>query len=415
MEEEISLRELIEVLLKGKKIIGIITAVAVILSVIMSFIMPPVYEARATLLANPIGTQQNKEIVNSNDVLDTISKYPEMTIETYKEQFLNAEVVQATIIELDLKNSDGEKMKIRSLRDKITLEVIQDTNLIRVVVKDQDPVLASKIANSLSENFINFITRMTKRKGEQAVQAISEQLEAEKEALDKEAQKKRDYLVNSKDIEELNQEIVTLREQMTMYKQALIDTDKQMQSDIGSLEALPNAGKSTINIGEIKGKLGLDNSVTSNIGKEIEFSISNPSVLQNTILVAQRTEIETRLLQNISEKEVLEKKIEEIQNRLSELRATLATEEYKYNEVMINYQLAENSFQAYQTRKNEAEQNAAADIGRASIIVSSPAVVPDIPSGPNKTMNVAIGMILGLMIGVVIVFFKSYWENSEIK
>lgn len=415
MEEEISLRELIEVLLKGKKIIGIITAVAVILSVIVSFMMPPVYEARATLLANPIGTQQNKEIVNSNDVLDTISKYPEMTIETYKEQFLNAEVVQATIIELDLKNSDGEKMKIRSLRDKITLEVIQDTNLIRVVVKDQDPVLASKIANSLSENFINFITRMTKRKGEQAVQAISEQLEAEKEALDKEAQKKRDYLVNSKDIEELNQEIVTLREQMTMYKQALIDTDKQMQSDIGSLEALPNAGKSTINIGEIKGKLGLDNSVTSNIGKEIEFSISNPSVLQNTILVAQRTEIETRLLQNISEKEVLEKKIEEIQNRLSELRATLATEEYKYNEVMINYQLAENSFQAYQTRKNEAEQNAAADIGRASIIVSSPAVVPDIPSGPNKTMNVAIGMILGLMIGVVIVFFKSYWENSEIK
>ena len=103
MEEEISLRELIEVLLKGKKIIGIITAVAVILSVIMSFIMPPVYEARATLLANPIGTQQNKEIVNSNDVLDTISKYPEMTIETYKEQFLNAEVVQVTIIELDLK------------------------------------------------------------------------------------------------------------------------------------------------------------------------------------------------------------------------------------------------------------------------------------------------------------------------
>lgn len=417
MEEEISLRELIEVLLKGKKLIGIITAAAVLLSAVVSFIIPPVYEARATLLANPIGSQQSKEITNSNDVLDTISQYPEMTIETYKEQFLNSEVVQATIIALDLKDSEGKTMKIRSLRDKVALEVVEDTNLIRVTVKDKDPELAAKIANSLSENFIQFITRMTKRKGEQAVQAINEQLEATKKALDEEAKKKRDYLKSAKDIEELNQEIATLRDQLTLYKQKLIDTDKQIQSDIKSLEALEKSGiKSTnINIGAIKAKIQLNEVQGITNGQEIEFDISNSSALESAMLSAHRTQMETRLIQNISEKEVLEQKIEEIQNRLTELRATLATEEYKYNEIMRNYELAEQSFEAYQTRKNEAEQNVAADIGKASIIISTSAVIPEMPSSPNKILNIAIGFVLGLMIGVFVVFFKSYWESTETK
>ena len=66
----------------------------------------------------------------------------------------------------------------------------------------------------------------------------------------------------------------------------------------------------------------------------IEIKLTNTSNLSDAMLTAQRTQIETRLVQNVSEKEVLEKKIDELQQRLSDLRATLATEEYKYNEVM---------------------------------------------------------------------------------
>ncbi|WP_058485654.1 GumC family protein [Defluviitalea phaphyphila] len=434
MEEEISLRELIEVILKGKKLIGIITAVTVIISIVISFAMPKVYEANTTLLANPIGSQQSKEIIDSSDVLDTISQYPEMTLETYKEQFSNAEVLQAVIDELDLKDKNDEKIKVSDLKNKINVEVIDDTNLIKVTVKDKDPELAAKIANTLGDKFIDFITDMTKKKSQQAVEAITEQLEIEKQALDEEAQKKRDYLINSEDIETLNQEIEIIRQQLTDYKQNLIDVEKQIQSDIKALETLAENGiKSTnIDLEAIKGKIELsevkdittdeentDNNTINNtgndinIGQSLEFNISNSSALESAMLTAQRTQMETRLVQNISEKEVLEQKIEELQERLSNLRATLATEEYKYNEVMRNYQLAEQSFQAYLTKKNEAEQNAAADIGRASIIVSSPATAPDIPASPNKKLNVAIGLVLGLMIGVFVVFFKEYWENTS--
>lgn len=440
MEQEISLRELIEVLLKHKKLIAIITGVTFALSLIISFITPPVYEARTTLLVNPIGSQQkNKEITSSADVLDTISQYPEMSVETYKEQFLNSEVLQAAIKELDLKDESGNLMKTRSLREKVTVEVIDGTNLIKVSVRDRDPQLASDIVNTLNEKFIDFITAMTKRKSLQAVEAITEQLEVEKKALDEEAKKKRDYLMSSQDIEILNQEIVTLRDQLTAYKSSLIDVDKQIEADLISLKTMEKSGiRSNIDIVEIESKIQLKGTQTggqavlgengensnsnnansykatdsSTMEQAIEIKLTNTSNLSDAMLTAQRTQIETRLVQNVSEKEVLEKKIDELQQRLSDLRATLATEEYKYNEVMRDYELAEASFEAYQVKKSEAEQNAAADIGRASIIVSSPAVVPDIPSSPNKMLNLAIGIVLGLMAGVFVSFFKEYWKNS---
>jgi succinoglycan biosynthesis transport protein ExoP len=440
MEQEISLRELIEVLLKHKKLIAIITGVTFALSLIISFITPPVYEARTTLLVNPIGSQQkNKEFTSSADVLDTISQYPEMSVETYKEQFLNSEVLQAAIKELDLKDESGNLMKIRSLREKVTVEVIDGTNLIKVSVRDRDPQLASDIVNTLNEKFIDFITAMTKRKSLQAVEAITEQLEVEKKALDEEAKKKRDYLMSSQDIEILNQEIVTLRDQLTAYKSSLIDVDKQIEADLISLKTMEKSGiRSNIDIVEIESKIQLKGTQTggqavlgengensnsnnansykatdsSTMEQAIEIKLTNTSNLSDAMLTAQRTQIETRLVQNVSEKEVLEKKIDELQQRLSDLRATLATEEYKYNEVMRDYELAEASFEAYQVKKSEAEQNAAADIGRASIIVSSPAVVPDIPSSPNKMLNLAIGIVLGLMAGVFVSFFKEYWKNS---
>jgi len=415
MEQEISLRELIEVLLKNKKLIAIITGVSLIFSLILSFTTPPVYEARTTLLVNPIGAQQkSKEITSSMDVLDTISQYPEISVQTYKEQFLSAEVLKGTIDELGLKSEDGQAISIRSLRNKVTVEVIDNTNLIKVTVRDGNPQLAAEIANTLNEKFIDYITAMTKRKSMQAVQAITEQLEEEKKALDEEAKKKRDYLMNAQDIEALNQEIEALRNQLTAYKSLLIDTEKQIESDLLSLKTMEQNGiGSNVDIAAIEAKIQLKNEVKNELG-QIEIKLSNSSNLSNAILTAQKTQIETRLVQNVSEKEVLEKKIEEIQQRLSDLRATLATEEYKYNEVMRNYELAEASFEAYQIKKNE-EQNAAADIGRASIIVSSPAVVPEVPSSPNKKLNLGIGIVLGLMIGVLVAFFREYWKNSAVE
>jgi len=40
------------------------------------------------------------------------------------------------------------------------------------------------------------------------------------------------------------------------------------------------------------------------------------------------------------------------------------------------------------------------------------AVTPNNPVSPNKTLNIAIGMVLGLMLGVFIVFIREYFDNT---
>ena len=63
-------------------------------------------------------------------------------------------------------------------------------------------------------------------------------------------------------------------------------------------------------------------------------------------------------------------------------------------------------------KHQEARITTSSKIGDANIMVVSPAIVPDRPVAPRKALNVAIAMVLGLMMGVFIVFFASYWKES---
>ncbi|HYE09276.1 MAG TPA: Wzz/FepE/Etk N-terminal domain-containing protein, partial [Patescibacteria group bacterium] len=84
--DEISLRETIEVLLKGWRLIAIITAVCLLFSGIFSFfIQEPIYEAKTILMAS-FATEKLTSLQKSSEdiagILDTISAYPTMTIQT---------------------------------------------------------------------------------------------------------------------------------------------------------------------------------------------------------------------------------------------------------------------------------------------------------------------------------------------
>jgi Chain length determinant protein. len=81
MEEEISLRELLEIIWKGRKLIVSITIISVLIAGILSFfVIKPTYEASTTLSVSDVTPQtgffgSNTTVVlpnqNTNDVYDT--------------------------------------------------------------------------------------------------------------------------------------------------------------------------------------------------------------------------------------------------------------------------------------------------------------------------------------------------------
>lgn len=415
MEEEISLRELIEVLLKGKKLIALITIISIALGTVVAFTQPKVYEAKATLLTNPINSTKKMETdtTSLNGLIDSMSQYPQMDINTYKEQFLSSDVVSKTIHELNLVNKDGSYMSMRGFREKVTVDNPKDTNLLTITVKDKDPELAANIANSLCTYFAQFISELNRAQGLSSSEAILAQMELEKGSLDTEAKKLRDYLAKSQSIEALNSEITELIAQLSQYKTDLNDVQTNIATDNAALEVLLKNNKAALglNTGDVKVNIPTDTDTNTT---SFELSLDSSNKLQGSLLTMEVTNTETRLNSNMAKETSLTTKITEVEAELAQLQANLAEEQYKYNAIKRDYDLAEQTYNSYQEKYKEALITAASDIGRVSIQISSSAVAPQLPSGTSKIMILGIAGVLGLMVGAFVVFFKAYWDTSAI-
>lgn len=413
MNEEITLRELIEMILKRKWLICIITAAAILLSGIYSFfILKPTYSASATLLANPIENKQTGITAGINEMVDSLAVFPDMTIDTYKEQVINSTVLTNTINELNLTNDSGEAIQWSTLAQKLSVEKVGNTNLLKITVKDKDPEMAAKIANSVADKFIKYVSDNTRKFGEQATAVIEEQLKNEESKLEEEAKKLKEYLANSQNIDQLKLEVQSLYNKIDSYNMQLIDTEKQIQSDTDALKVLLG-GKDTfsdVNLDDIKLNVPFDN---SNSNQDLEISVKSGNELQDALVTIKATEIETRLVQNNAEKSSLEAKIKELEDRLKETQSLLAEEEYKYNAILRNYDLAEQTYNAYLDRHKEAVLAATSNIGESAIIVSAPATVPIVPSNHGKLFYLVIGTFIGLIFGVFVAFVVGYWKETD--
>lgn len=140
-EYEIDLREIFNMLKKRWLMIFSVTAVAIIASGIVSFfILTPVYEASSTLL---VSYKQNQEAVMTYNDLTMSQKL----VNTYSEIIKSRSISEAVLKKLDL------DLTAEELSGKITVSKVNDTEIIRVNVQDEDSSVAALIANTVSDVF----------------------------------------------------------------------------------------------------------------------------------------------------------------------------------------------------------------------------------------------------------------------
>lgn len=436
--KDINLRGLIEIIFKGKIIIAVITAITILLSGIASTLLAkPLYSASAVLLTNPIEKNQNAMTDEVNNLIESMGQYPEMTVETYKQQFINPIVLGNTISKLKLVDKKGNPMDKNVLANNITVSIEGNTDLLKVEVKDSDPNIAVSIANALSEEFINFISDNSKALGEQATSIIEDQIKSEKEKLEEQAKNIQDYLRNSPDIDQMKSEIDMLNDQLVSYKSDMYDVEKQISSDKDTLETFKRGQGNSSNLeSDIKINIPIDadnhndtNKINENktdksnqtndvnqASSQVVLDISDNNNLQSALLTMKITEVETRLIQKIAEQKALQTEITDMESELEKKKSSLVEEEYKYNTIKRNYDLAEQTYNAYLDRHKGAIITAASNIGNSAIIISSPADISLInTSGYGKGFYLVAGAVLGFMIGIFVVIFIAYWKYSDPK
>lgn len=420
MEEEITLRELIEIVLRGKWIIAAITVTAVIITGIFSFfIISPTYEARSTLMVSPLvqGNAPSRQDSAYDTLLSYLSQYPQMTLETYRVQVTNPHILNQVIDELNL---NREEYSLNTLRNMINVEAIKDTNLIRISVKDKDPEMAARIANTLAPKYVDFLSATLQEQMGKSAAYIQNQMKEEKKNLDAVTEELKNFMAQPQNVAELQKDIDAKLEQLTQFKTMFNELEVQEKAIRASLESAKSMLAQEPKFLEVEKSIindpimaGIAGEKIGNISDAIGLTVKSQEINENYTLLSDKVaQLQVELAGIISQKEALTANIQKIQTELESLQASLAQKQTEYNRLQQQYTIAQETYNTFLQKYQEARITTSSKICDANIMIVSPAIVPDSPVAPKKMLNMAIAMVLGLMLGVFIVFFMDYWKNS---
>ena len=178
-EEEIDLREYINVLLKRKSIIILIFLIAVITAALVSyFYLNPVYEASTILMIS-----KPKYQVELEPKIQT-QFTPEVSLATYESLIKDREIEEEVIKKLNLDQPPYE-FTPNSLQEMIAIESLKNTNLIKLNLQAGEPKLAKDIANVWAALFIEKNKGLNLQESKEAQVFIEEQLKISDQNLSK--------------------------------------------------------------------------------------------------------------------------------------------------------------------------------------------------------------------------------------
>lgn len=150
-EIAIDIDQLFKILWK-KKIAIILTAIvaAVLAFGVSSFVLTPEYSSTTRIYVVNRNQSENVGLTNQDLQAGTY------LVKDYKEIILSQDVLEKVISNLKLEQSG------KGLRKKIQVTVPVDTRIVSIVVKDDQPEEASRIANALREVAAEKIIKVTR-------------------------------------------------------------------------------------------------------------------------------------------------------------------------------------------------------------------------------------------------------------
>jgi capsular polysaccharide biosynthesis protein len=146
--EEIDLRVFLLILRKRLWAIALITILCMGISGLVSYyILEPEYQTYTTLI---IGRPQDyKQKMEYNDIL-----LNQKLVSTY------GEIVKSKIVANEFMSNLGLNFTYEELDKKISVTLVKNTEIIKILVKDKDGKVAAQIANEIANVFIKHVTRI---------------------------------------------------------------------------------------------------------------------------------------------------------------------------------------------------------------------------------------------------------------
>lgn len=331
LQDEFSLREIINAIWNGKRVIVMVMIITMGLGGIYSFfVMSPTYEAKAVVIVNN----------NTDPKLGVVIQ----DLTPFAEQIKSDYIINKIVKNINTK-PQGDKAEKNF--ESINVESVKDSKLIRVTVKGKDAKYIANMTNSLANELNSLVETSTK---------LSLIVTNKKRLIEVEEQLK---LTQS--------EIDQIREQIKITPEK-IKTQKSLADDpyLHSIARDTSAGNKEL------GSLQM----TSEELNPVYISLQN-KLAENTVLLSKL----------IADKNNGENLIKENQKYVDELQKSMQTL----------------SFNTESISQSTNTSNA---------VLITPAIVPEDPVGPRKSLIVAVAGVLGGVISLLIIFLREYWRRS---
>jgi polysaccharide biosynthesis transport protein len=423
-----------------KAIIITVFLITAIVATAVTFLLPESYASTARIRIEP---DIVADVSSMGGGQTTYSPYDPYFIQTEFEIIQDRVVLGKVIEALNLnvewgkKYNGGENLKtpetIEFLRKRINLMPVRNTKLIGITVYSEDRIEAARIANAIADAYRAYrvkqrdqITRGGITVLEDQFKSAEEQIQAAQANVDK---LRNELSIHDTDPNSLVPSPTLTSEQLRNYNAARLEGEMRymkLEKQLTQLQAL-----SPDKLRDVLPTVGNGDSALSELLYKLHESGQTYATLTNDYAPA---DVHITRVQSVIEE--LNRQIDarvagimtSLQNTVQSEKAALDSLTASLDEAMAKDQAEAIRGQPYWEAKrrvgNMIEFNKLLSakieatkldlrIPKSSIVeITGPAEPGDSPVKPNKPLNIILGVIIGLIMGVGLAFFIEYLDTS---
>jgi len=316
---------------------------------------------------------------------------------------------------------------LAKLRGGIDIEHVEDTRLLKINTTDSDPVLAKNIANTLASSYIDFNIENRLKSSRNTLSWMTDQLyETKKKLEDSEeeflAYKQKEKLFSFSGKQDL------IASKIADFNESYLKARNRRLELNAKLKELMPSSKSGANILYARSVIlnpVIDTLYSQLLDQEVEISQLNkvfkpkhPKLIQaKTKMDNTRKKLNEEVLKEVENLKFEVSILSAKEKVLQKTMADFENEAMETNRQELSYKIFQRNVETNQKLydillSKVKESNIIDNIDVSNIRIVEQAVIPGAPVIQNKMRNLMLGLILGLMGGVGIVFFFEYLDRS---
>lgn len=465
----LSTRDIFHIIFKHKFFILLFFLGTICITVIGTFLVEPIYEAKAQFLvklgresiyvpeiggANPVISNNRDNQINSEIEILKSRSLAQDVITALGPKTINAEIGQprsgilASILQRDPKPQDPAVTALLNLQSKLEIQAIKDSGIIEVYFKHADPQMAATVLDEMAKHYLErhlSVHRSTRSHAFFRQQAgnLKDKLsrdEARLQAL------KEKYNVTSLEEQQrlLLSKITDLRSELDRTMSQIVETQnrvahlrKQLAKTPETISEGEDVNRNTALINTLEARLVElqlrkkelsirytdDNRLVQSVNEEIEMVKQklteeegerygttrrgvNPS-FQHLQQELHNSEADLKSLD--AKRDIQSTQLQEYHQDLKRLNGI----EIEHRQIQQEVEVDRQNYRLYLTKFEESRISEAMDSEKiVSVTLIEPVQVPIKPVSPRKSLNLILGVLLGTIGSLGLAFFLHFLDDS---